>query len=151
MKHPASFLLLAIILSATFAVAASNNIPQVQHVIIVIQENRTPDNLFYEDSTLWNNGNGGHVRPPGVTTAPCDNPANPTITLQPVNLFTCWDTWHSHSQAYSLYDFFDFTKPPHAFQNIQGAKYPSTCFHSPNQTACFPNSYPLDPDNDANE
>jgi phospholipase C len=28
----------------------------VQHVIVVIQENRTPDNLFHEDSELVANG-----------------------------------------------------------------------------------------------
>ena len=36
-------------LAATFAFA-QNNIPQVKHVIVVIQENRTPDNLFGSDA-----------------------------------------------------------------------------------------------------
>jgi phospholipase C len=29
---------------------AQTNIPQIQHVIVVIQENRTPDNLFGSDA-----------------------------------------------------------------------------------------------------
>jgi hypothetical protein len=35
---------------------------------------------------------------------------------------------------YSLYDFFDFTKPAHVFQTINGAKYPPSCFHNPTAT-----------------
>jgi phospholipase C len=45
--------LLLFILASTLAFA---QITQFQHVIIVIQENRTPDNLFHEDSTLRSNG-----------------------------------------------------------------------------------------------
>jgi phospholipase C len=48
-------------LAPVTALAQSNNIPQVQHVIIVVQENRTPTNLFHEDTTLI--ANGAHVRP----------------------------------------------------------------------------------------
>jgi hypothetical protein len=48
---------------------------------------------------------------------------------------------------YSLYDFFDFTTF-HQFRPINGAKYQPSCFHSPG--GCF-TSYPVDPDNDANE
>ena len=52
--------------------------------------------------------------------------------------------------SYSLSDFFDFTQNARGFQQINGAKYPERCFHTPSGTGCFPN-YPLDPDNDANE
>ena len=61
------------------------------------------------------------------------------------------DTNQQH--PYSLYDFFDFTTF-HAFQTINGAKYPPQCFHvpHPNNGTCFDGSdYPQDPDNDANE
>jgi len=52
----------------------------------------------------------------------------------------------------SLSDFFTFSQSNfHAFQTINGAKYQPTCFHTPNQTGCFPNAYPQDPDGDANE
>jgi hypothetical protein len=84
-------------LAAPFAVAA-NNIPQVQHVIVVIQENRTPDNLFNQDTTLYNNG--GHVQPTG-NVGLCNIPANKTITLQGADLFTCYDTDHSHKPAWN--------------------------------------------------
>jgi phospholipase C len=52
----AAYSLLLISLAATFAYSQTNNIPQVQHVIVVIQENRTPDNLFQQDQ------NSGHQR-----------------------------------------------------------------------------------------
>ena len=34
---------------------------------------------------------------------------------------------------------------------VLGEKYPETCFHVPNQSGCFPGTYPMDPDNDENE
>ena len=61
MKLTARFLLLSVSLAATFAYA-ENNITQIQHVIVVIQENRTPTNLFHQDATLV--GNGAYVMPP---------------------------------------------------------------------------------------
>jgi hypothetical protein len=42
--------LLSLLTTAIF-INAQQNIPQVQHVIIVVQENRTPTNLFHEDQT----------------------------------------------------------------------------------------------------
>ena len=57
------------------------------------------------------------------------------------------DTNQQH--PYSLYDFFDFTTF-HAFQPILGARSPPDCFHHPGDSGCF-STYPLDPDNDANE
>jgi len=54
--------------------------------------------------------------------------------------------------SYSLSDFFSFSPAGyHGFTTINNWKYPEKCFHVPNQTGCFPNSYPTDPDNDANE
>src|SRR5208282_2095531 len=88
-------------LSAMFPVAASatNNIPQVQHVIIVIQENRTPDNLFNQDSTLV--ANGAHVQPSyqgNLNQAPpCNSTTGTTgILMTPASLGTTWDTGHNH-------------------------------------------------------
>lgn len=52
MKAASKILLLLFALAATFAVAQTNNTP-FQHVIIVVQENRSPDNLFGSD--LYNN------------------------------------------------------------------------------------------------
>ena len=50
MKVASRILLLSFALVAAFAYAQTNNIPHVQHVIVVIQENRTPDNLFGSDA-----------------------------------------------------------------------------------------------------
>jgi hypothetical protein len=33
---------------------------------------------------------------------------------------------------------------------VIGAKYPPDCFHHPGHSGCF-STYPIDPDNDANE
>jgi len=54
--------------------------------------------------------------------------------------------------AYSLSDFFNFSQSNfHAFQTINGARYPPSCFHQPTAPNCFPSSYPQDPDDDASE
>jgi phospholipase C len=97
MKFAAHSLLL-ISLAATFAYAQpTTNIPQVQHVIVVIQENRTPDNLFNQDSLLVQNG--GHVQPSN-NAGPCNVPGHRTISLSPTPLFTCWDPTHNHAGAH---------------------------------------------------
>lgn len=75
------------ILGAGLASAQQNLNGKVQHAIVVIQENRTPDNLFQQDQTLINNG--AHILPYGF----CDSTK---ITLQSAPLTTCWDTDHSH-------------------------------------------------------
>ena len=97
MKFAAHSLLL-ISLAATFAYAQpTNNIPQVQHVIVIIQENRTPDNLFNQDKVLAQNG--GHVQPAN-NAGPCNVPGHSTISLSPTALFTCWDPTHNHGGAH---------------------------------------------------
>src|SRR5208337_161803 len=63
----ARLLLHAFFFLATLAVA-QNNITQIQHVILVIQENRTPTNLFHEDQNLVSSG--AHVIPPN-NQGPC--------------------------------------------------------------------------------
>jgi len=65
MKLAAKILTVLFALAATFAHSQTQNITQIQHVIIVIQENRTPTNLFHEDSPLISRG--AHVRPPNDT------------------------------------------------------------------------------------
>ena len=89
-------ILLLLLFGATLAVAATNNVPQVQHVIIVIQENRTPDNLFNQDTALQTNA---HVQPSyknQVNVAPPCNPGIAGIPLSSTDLFTCWDPDHPH-------------------------------------------------------
>src|SRR5579863_8764831 len=95
--------LIFLIFTATFAVAASG-IPQVQHVIVVIQENRTPDNLFNQDTTLSNNG--AHVQPSylGVNNQapPCNGSGG--IPLSGIGLYTCWDIGHAHADWTNMWD-----------------------------------------------
>jgi phospholipase C len=83
----------------------TNNIPQIQHVIVVIQENRTPTNLFHEDAKLV--AKGAHVIPPnnqGVCGPILKNPVksctdaneNTAITLTGLPLVTPVDPDHTH-------------------------------------------------------
>jgi len=138
MKTPSKILVLLFTLGATVAHAQTNLSQYVQHVIVVIQENRTPDDLFGQDSTLFNNG--GHVRgASGYNQQGLDGcVASGSTPLQ--------------STSYSLSDFFTFSQSNfHAFQTINGAKYQPSCFHGPTPLTCFGSSYPQDPDNDADE
>jgi phospholipase C len=92
-------ILLLVFLAATFAAAQTNLYQQVQHVIVVIQENRTPDNLFQQDQTLINNG--AHIASSGSCYNSNGNEVN--VPLQPVLLGTCWDTYHTHADWNSLW------------------------------------------------
>src|SRR5260221_439343 len=71
----------------------------LQHIIVVIQENRTPDNLFGAD--LHNNPR----LLPGADLAgsgQCKSKTPSTITLKPGPLDTCVDPDHSHAIAWRL-------------------------------------------------
>jgi phospholipase C len=94
MKFAAQTLLL-VSLALTFAHAQTNNLQQVQHVIIVIQENRTPDNLFNQNSTLV--ANGGHVQGASGNNQGLDKCVNGSTPLQSTSFYTCWDLDHSHA------------------------------------------------------
>ncbi len=75
---------------------AGTNTPNtpIQHVIIIAQENRTPDNLFHDDSVLV--ANGADVIPPStVLKTACNHQA---AALQPAKLDSCWDPDHSHGK-----------------------------------------------------
>src|SRR5580693_2871883 len=100
-----------IVALATTLAYAQNNIPQVQHVIVVIQENRTPTNLFHEDANLV--ANGAHVIPPANQIACGDKPMPPPsskgcvnatkmsgITLAGLPLDAPVDPDHSHYPAW---------------------------------------------------
>ncbi|HEX8816831.1 MAG TPA: hypothetical protein VF753_15140 [Terriglobales bacterium] len=89
MKLSTALFLFTLALSSTGAAAQTNLSQYVQHVVIVIQENRTPDNLFNQDSVLASNG--GRVSPVGSpTNDKCLNPPGyQQLTGQ--TLYTCWD------------------------------------------------------------
>ena len=82
-----------LIASFLFSAAALGQLPPnvIQHVIVVIQENRTPDNLFGGDIAGLPNANL-------ATSGACH--AN-QITLYPWPLDACFDPHHSHYPAWS--------------------------------------------------
>lgn len=73
----------------------------IQHVVVIFQENRTPDNLF-QDSVLI--GRGADIAQQGT------NSSGQTITLAPIDLGTAgsnpqnYDLSHAHSAFVSMYD-----------------------------------------------
>jgi phospholipase C len=64
--------------------------PPIDHVVVIVQENRTPDNLF----------NGF----PGADTVPYGYGHGKTYTLAPVSLTAPWDINHAHYQFIEDYD-----------------------------------------------
>jgi hypothetical protein len=68
---------------------------KIQHVIMIIQENRTPTNLFGADQTLINNG--AHL----VSSGNCHGTAIP-LTAMPLD--ACLDPAHIHSAWVPMYD-----------------------------------------------
>jgi phospholipase C len=94
MKAPItkSSLIMIAAFATTLARSQTYNTP-LRHIIVVIQENRTPDNLFGAD--LHNNPR----LLPGADlagTGQCKT-ANPTtVTLKAGQLDACWDPDHSH-------------------------------------------------------
>jgi len=73
----------------------------IQHIVVIFQENRTPDNLF-QDPVLIKNG--ADIAQSGL------NSAHQTITLSPIDLGTAgsnpqnYDLSHAHSAFVSMYD-----------------------------------------------
>src|ERR1022692_3478255 len=61
---------------------------QINHVVIIFQENRSPDNLFH-DQVLMNRG--ADIATQGLTSS------GAMIPLTPVPLVTTYDLGHSHS------------------------------------------------------
>jgi len=65
---------------------------QIQHVVVIVQENRTPDNLFH-DPVLYNPPPAGHGADIAMTGV---NSLNQTITLTPMSLGVPYDLGHAH-------------------------------------------------------
>jgi phospholipase C len=105
MKFATVVLLLSVSGVAKLAVGQDNNIPQVQHVIMIIQENRTPDNLFGSDAIRK-----VHMLPPGADLAKqgaCFDTITQTdeiIKLTPWRMDACFDPHHGHNQRPPIND-----------------------------------------------
>jgi len=93
------------------ATTASAQTMPFGHVIIVVQENRTPDNLF-QDPNLWVDPRGGNQRGadilfgsglPGANQgALCVNEPTQNLFLYPLNaLDACFDPDHQHQTAFN--------------------------------------------------
>src|SRR5207237_1354390 len=64
---------------------------KIQHVIVIFQENRTPDNLFHglPNADIANSGTNSHGQ---------------VIPLTPVPLANAYDLSHRHSAFVNMYD-----------------------------------------------
>ena len=68
---------------------------KIQHVVVIFQENRTPDNLFH-DTVLMQRG--ADIQNYGV------NSKGARVSLTPLPLATDWDNSHSHASFLIMYD-----------------------------------------------
>jgi hypothetical protein len=69
---------------------------KIQHVVVIFQENRTPDNLFQQDAKLI--AAGADLQNFGI------NSKGQKITLTPAPLASDFDPDHSHSSFVKMYD-----------------------------------------------
>ncbi len=67
----------------------------IQHVVVIVQENRTPDNLFHDPVLIQQ---GADIQSFGI------NSNHHKIPLQPVPLADYWDLGHSHGSFVKMYD-----------------------------------------------
>jgi len=68
---------------------------KVQHVVIIFQENRTPDNLFHDANLIKN---GADIASTGK------NSLGQTIMLTPTSIVTDYDLSHAHQAFVDMYD-----------------------------------------------
>jgi phospholipase C len=92
---------LAATLTAAYPIAAIAEIAQIRHVIIIVQENRTPDNLF---GAFIKQLPGADLASSGVTSTGHVVPLTPVSlgdAFRPENLY---DLGHSHNAFVKMYD-----------------------------------------------
>jgi phospholipase C len=68
---------------------------QIEHIVVVFQENRTPDNLFHDPALM---SNGADIATSGL------NSSGQTITLVPTPLGIDYDLSHAHAAFVDMYD-----------------------------------------------
>jgi phospholipase C len=68
---------------------------KIQHVVVIFQENRTPDNLFHDPVLM---GRGADIASSGV------NSKGQTITLSQIDLANTYDLSHANSAFVLMYD-----------------------------------------------
>jgi phospholipase C len=73
---------------------------QFQHIVVIVQENRTPDNMF-QDPVLYMPPPAGH----GADIAQQGVASTGTITLQPTSLGIDYDLSHEHQAFTTMCDY----------------------------------------------
>jgi phospholipase C len=68
---------------------------KIKHVIVIVQENRTPDNLFHDPVLI---ANGADIASSGT------NSLGQTVQLTPTSLGVDYDLSHLHSAFVAMYD-----------------------------------------------
>jgi phospholipase C len=76
-------------------------IQKIQHVIVIYQENRTPDNLF-QDSNLI--AAGADIKNTGINSIGKTIPLTPTDLHNDAPPYAAYDLSHMHSAFVSMYD-----------------------------------------------
>jgi phospholipase C len=83
-------------LSSSVAATSSNSLAgKFQHVVIIFQENRTPDNLFHDPVLI---AQGADIASHGV------NSSGQTIPLMPTPLGIDYDLSHAHAAFLAMYN-----------------------------------------------
>jgi hypothetical protein len=94
MKPPATPIALLFLLGSTIAHAQPQR-NRFDHIVVIVQENRTPDNLFGSNPSFE----------PGVDLATSGlNSRGKQIPLKPDALAGCYDLSHMHSAFVQMYD-----------------------------------------------
>jgi len=94
MKLAAKGLILFLSLGAILTYAQSTYNTPLQHVIVVIQENRTTDNIFGSNPTFE----------PGVNIVKVGDNYGGSIPLTPAEMTTCYDMLHRHRDFEAMWD-----------------------------------------------
>ena len=75
--------------------ASQAKLPQVEHIVIIFQENRTPDNLFHGLK---------HYLPSADIADSGVNSKGQTVALTPIPLAGTYDIGHTHGDFLAMYD-----------------------------------------------
>jgi phospholipase C len=68
---------------------------KIQHIVVIVQENRTPDNLFHDPVLI---ANGADIVDSGL------NSSGDSIPLKPTSLGVDYDLSHAHSAFVAMYN-----------------------------------------------
>lgn len=88
---------LSLLLALNACGTSDSRIPtgKIQHVVVVVQENRSPDNLFHDPVLI---ARGADIASSGLTSL------GARVPLQPVPLGVNYDLGHLHSAFVTMYD-----------------------------------------------